>query len=117
MHIELLQIITEEEDPVRDSIPREGPYISLVPPTSPWNTLGLDMIGAHNSNGAATWPTLISPQRYEWLRAAHARLNQGTDFLQDLQSLMLRYHPRAETINPQGQKYKPANPWANPPDT
>ena len=28
---------------------------------------------------------------------------------------MLRYHPRAETLNPQGMKYKPANQWATPP--
>ena len=73
------------------------------------------MIGVHNSNGAATSPTLISPQRYDWLHAAHTRLNQGTDFLKDLQSLMLRYHPRAGTINPQGRKYKQANQWATPP--
>ena len=73
-----------------------------------WNTLGADMIGVHNPNGTATSPTLISPQRYAWLHAAHSRLNQGMDFLHDLQNLMLRYHPRAETINPQGRKYKPA---------
>jgi len=114
-HTDLLQIITEEGDPDRDSIPREGPYVSLEPPTSPWNTLETDMIGVHNSNGAATSPTLISPQRYAWLHAAHTRLNQGTDFLKDLQSLMLRYHPRAGTINPQGRKYKPASQWATPP--
>ena len=74
------------------------------------------MIGVHNPTGAATSPTLISPQRYAWLHAAHSRLNQGTDFLQDLQSLMLRYHPRAETVNPQGRQYKPANQWATPPE-
>jgi hypothetical protein len=73
------------------------------------------MIGVHNSHEAATSPTLISPQRYDWLHAAHTRLNQGTDFLKDLQSLMLRYHPRAGTINPQGRKYKPANQWSTPP--
>jgi len=67
------------------------------------------MLGVHISNGAATSPTLISPQRYEELDAAHAGLNHGTDFFQDLQSIMLRYHPRAETINPQGRRYKPAN--------
>ena len=74
------------------------------------------MIGVHNPFGAATSPTLISPQRYAWLHAAHSRLNQDTDFLQDLQSLMLRYHPRASTVNPQGRKYKPANQWATPPE-
>ncbi len=88
-HTGLLQIITEEGDPDKDSTPREGPYVFLVPPTLPWNTLGTDMIGVHNSSGAATSPTLISPQRYEWLHAAHTRLNQGTDFLKYLESLML----------------------------
>ena len=77
--------------------------------------MGANMIGVHNSNGAATSPTLISPRRYEWLHAAHTRLNQGTDFLKDLQCLMLRYHPRAGTVNPQGRKYKIANQWATPP--
>ena len=28
---------------------------------------------------------------------------------------MLRYHLIANTINPQGRKYKPANQWATPP--
>ena len=73
------------------------------------------MIGIHSPSGRAVSPTLISPQRYAWLHATHSRLNQGTYFLQKLQSLMLRYHPRAETLNPQGRKYKPANQWATPP--
>ncbi len=72
------------------------------------------MIGVHNPNGEATSPTLISPQRYAWLHAAHSRLNQGTDFLQDLQSLMLRYHPRAGILNPQGRQHKASNQWATP---
>ncbi len=29
---------------------------------------------------------------------------------------MLRYHPRAESVNPRGRKYKPTNQWATPPD-
>jgi len=28
---------------------------------------------------------------------------------------MLRYHPRAETINPHGRKYKPSHQWATLP--
>jgi len=28
---------------------------------------------------------------------------------------MLRYHPKADTISPQGRKYKPASQWATPP--
>ncbi len=113
-HTDILQIIMEEGDSDRDFIPIEGSYVSLVPPTSPWNTLGTDMIGVHNAIGTATSPTLISPQRYEWLYAAHACRNQGTDFLKDLQSLMLRYHPRAGTFNPHSMEYKPANQWATP---
>jgi hypothetical protein len=73
------------------------------------------MIGIHNPSGAATSPTLISPQRYAWLHAAHAHLNKGINFLHDLRSIMLRYHPRAATLNPQGRKYKTANQWATPP--
>ena len=73
------------------------------------------MIGVHNSNGVAISPTFISLQRYKWLYAAHVRLNHGTDFFQDLKSLMLRYQPRTETINPQGKRYKIANQWATLP--
>ena len=29
---------------------------------------------------------------------------------------MLRYHPRAETISPQGMKYKPSHQWATLPE-
>ncbi len=47
------------------------------------------MIGVHNPYGEATSPTFIFPQLYAWLHAAHSRLNQETDFLHDLQSLML----------------------------
>jgi len=38
-HTDLLQIIMEKGDPDRDSIPREGPYVSLVPSTFAWSTL------------------------------------------------------------------------------
>jgi hypothetical protein len=114
-HTDRLQIITEEGDPDRDSIPLEGPYVLLVPTSSPWNTLGTDMIGVCKTNGAVTSPTLISPRRYAWLHAAHYRLNQCTDFLYDLKSLMLRYHLRSEIINPRGRKYKPSHQWATLP--
>ena len=39
-HNYLLQIVTDEGDPDRDSIPRLGPYTSLVSPTSPWSSHG-----------------------------------------------------------------------------
>ena len=60
-HSNLLLIILEEGDPNRDSIPRAGPYASMVPPTSPWNRLGRDMIGVHTPSGSIISPTLISP--------------------------------------------------------
>jgi hypothetical protein len=65
VHTDMLQIITEEKDPDKDSTPREGPHISLVPSTSPWYIIGTNMTGVHRSNGAATSQTLISPQCYE----------------------------------------------------
>jgi hypothetical protein len=39
-HSDLLQIILEEGDPDRDSIPIARPYASMVPPTTPWNRQG-----------------------------------------------------------------------------
>jgi len=65
-HNDLLKLVTVEGDPDRDSIPRPGPYTSLVPPTSPWNPHGKCMIGVYNHTGAAISPTLLSPERYKW---------------------------------------------------
>jgi hypothetical protein len=79
-HSDLLQIILEEGDPDRDSIPRERPYASMVPPTSPWNTLGRDMIGVHKPSGTIIPPTLISPERYKGLHAAHSQRAQPEAF-------------------------------------
>jgi hypothetical protein len=63
----------EEGDPDRDSIPREEPYASLVPPTSPWNRLERDIIGVHTPSGTIISPTIISPERYKWLHSAHSQ--------------------------------------------
>jgi hypothetical protein len=64
-HNDLLHIVTVEGDPDRDSVPRPGPYTSLVPPTAPWNTHGKCMIGVHNHTRDAISPTLLSPERYK----------------------------------------------------
>ena len=114
-HNDLLQIILEEGDPDRDSTTREGPYASLVPPTSPWNRLGRDMIGVHTPSGTIISPTLISPERYKWLHAAHSQRAQPEAFTQDLLKLLARYHPRAKSMNPQGRKLKLANHWVTMP--
>jgi hypothetical protein len=58
--------------------------------------------------------TLISPEKYTWLNAAHSCLNPTTDFDQDLLKLMSQYHPRAMSLNPQGRTLKLANNWAIP---
>ena len=102
-------------DPDRDSLPKSRPYAFLVPPTSPWNRLGRDMIGVHTHFGSVISPTLISPERYEWLYVAHSRLPQAEAFTQDLLKLLARYHPRAKSLNPLGRKLKLANHWANMP--
>jgi hypothetical protein len=73
------------------------------------------MIGVHSHTGAAISPTLLSPERYQRLYEAHARLNNRTDFTQDLLGLMSRYHPRAKTLNPQDRTLKLSNHWAIPP--
>ena len=112
---DLLRIIKEEGDPDRDSIPRAGPYASLVPPSSPWNNTARDMIGLHTPSGRVISPTLISPERYKWLHAAHSQKGTTGDFTQDLLQLLARYNPRAKSLNPQGRKLKLANHWAIPP--
>ncbi len=115
-HNNFLQIITVESDTDRESTPSPKPYTSLVLPTSPWNTRGKNMIGVHNHTGAAIPPTLLSPERYKWLYEAHTRLDNRTDFTQDLLGLMSRYPPRAKTINPQSRTLKLVNHWAIPPN-
>jgi hypothetical protein len=114
-HSDLLQIILEEGDPDRDSIPKVGPYAALVPPTSPWNRLGRDMIGVHTPSGSIISPTLISPKRYKWLHAAHSQQARPEAFNHGVLKLLARYHPRAKSLNPQGRKLKLANHWATMP--
>jgi len=70
----------EEGGQDRDSIPRSDPYTFLVPPTSPWNRLGKDMIGVHTPSETVISPTLISPERYEWLYVAHLQRVQQEIF-------------------------------------
>jgi hypothetical protein len=79
----------------------------MVPPTSPWNRLDRDMIGIHLPSGMIISPTLISPERYKWLHAAHSlRAQPAEAFTQDILKLLARYHPRAKSLNPQDRKLK-----------
>ena len=73
------------------------------------------MIGVHTPSGRIIFPTLISPERYNWLYKAHSQRPRANDFTQDLLLLLARYHPRAKSLNPQGRKLKLANHWATPP--
>jgi hypothetical protein len=73
------------------------------------------MIGLHTPTGTVISPTLISPERYAWLYAAHSRRRTLEDFTQNLLKLLARYHPRAKSLNPQGRKLKLTNHWAIPP--
>ena len=73
-HSDLLQIILEEGDPSRDSLPISCPYVTLVSPTSPWSRMGRNMIGVYTPSESIISSTLISPERYEWLYATHSRL-------------------------------------------
>ena len=72
------------------------------------------MIGLHTPTGTVISSTLISPERYAWLYAAHSRRRLSEDFTQDLLKLLARYHPRAKSLNPQGRKLKLTNYWAIP---
>ncbi len=72
------------------------------------------MIGIHTS-GAAISPTLLPLERYGWLHKAHSRFDQSTVFTHDFLKLMLRYHPRSISIDPQDKPVKLANQWADLP--
>jgi hypothetical protein len=76
--------------------------------------MGKNMIGLHIPTGAAISPTLISPERYAWLYAAHSRRHPPENFTQDLLKLFSRCHPRAKSLNPQGRKLKLSKHWAIP---
>ena len=106
---DILHIVTVMGDPDRGSIPRLGPYTSLVPPTSPWNNHGKCMIGVRNHIEAAISPTLISLERYKRIHETHSRLHNNTNFTQDILRPMSRYHPKANNLNPQGRSLKLAN--------
>ena len=70
----------------------------------------MGIIVVHTPTRAAISPTLISPERYTWLHAAHSRLNHTADLTQNLLKLMA--HPRAKSLNSQGRALKLANHWA-----
>jgi len=73
------------------------------------------MIGVHTPYGTVISPTLISPERYKWLHAAHSQRARPEAFTHDLLKLLARYHPRAKSLKPQGRKLKLSNHWATPP--
>ena len=106
-HIELI-----ESDPDRDSLMRDHPYTSLVPPHTPWNRLNAHMIGVHYPSGAAVSPTLLSTERYTWLHSQHCKHTSSNNFVADITRLMQRYHPRTKLLNPQSIVSKIANQWA-----
>jgi len=91
------------------------PICILGPPTSPRNRLGRGIIEVHTPSGTVISPTLVSPERYEWLYAAPSQRARPEVFTQDLLKLLARYHPRAKSLNPQGRKLKLANHWATLP--
>jgi len=72
------------------------------------------MIRIHFPAGRIVSPTLISPERYVWLHAAHSRGSHLGDFTHELTKLLSRYHPRTKSLNPQGLQLKLANHWAIP---
>ena len=77
--------------------------------------MGRDMIGIHTPSGTVVSPTLISPERHEWLHVAHLQRARQEGFTQDLLKLLARYHPKAKSLNPQGRMLKFANHCATPP--
>jgi len=77
--------------------------------------MGRDMIGVQTPPGTVISPTLISPERYQWLHAAHSQRARPDAFTHDLFKLLARYHPRAKSLNPQGRKLELVNHWATPP--
>ena len=72
------------------------------------------MIGVHTPSGTVISPTLISPERYEWLHVAHLHQAHQETFIHEFLKLLARYHPRAKSLNPQGRKLKLASHGATP---
>jgi hypothetical protein len=70
---DLFRVIKEEGNPDKDSLPRSGFYASRVPPSSPRNKLGRDMIGIHFSTRRIVSPTPISLERYAGLHTAYSQ--------------------------------------------
>ncbi len=64
-----------------DSGPYPTTYDSTKPVKSAWKNHGQGMIGVHAPSGTEIPSTRISPERYERLHAAHARLNPASEFL------------------------------------
>jgi hypothetical protein len=77
--------------------------------------MDIDMIDVHTPSGTVISPTLISPQRYKLLYAAHSLRARPEAITHDLLKLLARYHPRAKSLKPQGRKLKLANHLATMP--
>jgi len=73
------------------------------------------MIGVSTPSGTIISPTLISPERYALLYAAHSQRARPEAFTYDLLKLLAMYHPRAKALNPQVRKIKLVNHRATPP--
>jgi hypothetical protein len=106
----------DEFDPDRDAPPTGDITAMLTPIASPINPTSQPAISIHSQDGRLFSPKLLTLGRYTWLYNQFQTHSNKPDeqFLPSLASLLHRYHPRSDTINPQGRKLNLRNHWAIP---
>ena len=110
------QVVLEEFNPDGDAPPTGSLTAMLIPYNTSINSTNHPAISLHSPDGRLLSPKLLTPERYTWLYNQFRTHSNTPDeqFLPSLASLLHRYHPRSETLNPQGRKLNLCNHWALP---
>ena len=108
-----ISISTEAIDPDRDALPIPGTpkyRAFLVKQTAEEEP----MVRICDPHGRSVSPKDLTRRRYNFLATQHKIHCPEGDLNQDIAALLRRYHPKANTQNPQGRALDLNNHWALP---
>jgi hypothetical protein len=108
-------ISTYSINPCRDAVPT-GQLQAYRVPAPPSDPGAAPLVRLCDRMGRAVGPRDLSEQRFIFLELQY-HMHAAPDehpFLDCLEALLLRYHPRSKRTNPQGNALKLSNHWAVP---
>ena len=114
---ERTMISTYSINPCRDALPT-GQLQAYRVPASSSDPGAAPLVRLCDRKGRAVGPRDLSEQRFIFLELQyhmHAKPDEQP-FLDCLEALLLRYHPKSKRTNPQGNALKLSNHWAVPAD-